>query len=64
MGLANVRPLCHTLGMTSKSLYYRPDPLTPDCAVEGCYAPMTQWDIYCEGHDYISEFAITRIETK
>lgn len=35
------------------------DPLTPDCAVEGCYYPMTQWDIYCEGHDYLTVVTVS-----
>jgi len=26
----------------------------PDCAVEHCFKPMTDFDIYCEGHDYLT----------
>lgn len=31
-----------------------------DCAVEGCYHPMTLWDIYCEGHSYLTVVSIER----
>lgn len=29
------------------------DMTVADCAVEHCYKPMTEFGIYCEGHDYL-----------
>jgi hypothetical protein len=35
------------------------DMTVPDCAVDWCYCPMTEWDIYCEGHSYLTRIEIT-----
>lgn len=35
------------------------DMTVPDCAVTHCYHPMTRWDIYCEGHSYLTVITIS-----
>ncbi len=40
---------------------YSSDPLSVYCAVANCYRAQTEFDIYCEAHEYLTIAAIERV---